>query len=709
MQVLKEEGHWPVKAWVDGVELEEAAKKQLLNVAKLPFIHRHVAVMPDVHWGMGATVGSVIPTVGAIVPAAVGVDIGCFVGETKIPLLDGTQKTLLDLLKMDKPFWVYSMNKDLKITPGKARCLKTQSNASLIRVTISGGDEIICTPDHQFMRSDGSYVAAEKLRLNESLMPLYRKWLKNYGYERVYSTHSQVEYTHTLIYKSAKGPIKKGHHVHHKNHKEYDNTPSNLKMLTGKEHSAHHRKHGHTFNNADPAFQEARKAGIARRVNDPTARAKMVVVGTKNIKTYMRKHRAKYLKSIKNNGKHGAKVLRKFNTSPRLCDVCGLTCKNPATLTWHKRKKHAYNHVVISIEKLGYTADVYCLQVEKHHNFALSAGVFVHNCGMVAVKTSIIASQLPDSLSELRSTIEAMVPHGRTTGLDRGAWENQPASVERAWYDPMRNLCGRLNLICDKYPKINPKTYPVKHLGTLGTGNHFVEVCLDEHQAVWIMLHSGSRGIGNKIGSYFIEQAKLDMEKWHIAKYLPDQDLAYLPEHTVLFDDYIEAVGWAQEFAMVNRELMLIAVFQALRSIFPDIVTSEKAINCHHNYVERENHFGKNVLVTRKGAVRARVGELGIIPGSMGAKSFIVRGKGNKESFCSCSHGAGRRMSRTVAKQQFSLEDHAKATVGVECRKDAEVLDETPGAYKSIDAVMAAQADLVDIVHTLKQVLCVKG
>jgi tRNA-splicing ligase RtcB len=247
----------------------------------------------------------------------------------------------------------------------------------------------------------------------------------------------------------------------------------------------------------------------------------------------------------------------------------------------------------------------------------------------------------------------------------------------------------------------------VNHLGTLGTGNHFIELCLDESQNVWVMLHSGSRGVGNRIGMHFIELAKRDMEQWMI--HLPDKDLAYLPEGTQHFNDYVEAVGWAQDFAATNRTVMLGNILAALREVLPPFSTTFEQINCHHNYVTKEHHYGRNYFITRKGAVRAREGDLGIIPGSMGARSFIVRGKGNAESFMSCSHGAGRAMSRTEAKKRFSVEDHILATAGVECRKDADVIDETPMAYKDIDAVMEAQRDLVEIVHTLKQVVCVKG
>ena len=327
-------------------------------------------------------------------------------------------------------------------------------------------------------------------------------------------------------------------------------------------------------------------------------------------------------------------------------------------------------------------------------------------CGMMAARTSLIASDLPDTLERIRSAIEQAVPHGRDVGRgkrDKGSWGDPPAEIVEAW----ATLAARFDRITAKYPRLK-NTNNLVHLGTLGTGNHFIELCLDEEQRVWIMLHSGSRGVGNAIGSFFIELAKQDMRKWHIN--LPDLDLAYFPEGTDHFDDYVEAVGWAQDFAALNRRMMMTNVIRALRSQIAKPFDAElEAVNCHHNYVTRENHFGENVLVTRKGAVRAARGVMGIIPGSMGAKSFIVRGLGNAESFDSCSHGAGRVMSRTEAKKKVSLDEHLADTAGVECRKDEGVIDETPKAYKPIEAVMAAQADLVEIVHTLKQVVCVKG
>jgi tRNA-splicing ligase RtcB (3'-phosphate/5'-hydroxy nucleic acid ligase) len=343
------------------------------------------------------------------------------------------------------------------------------------------------------------------------------------------------------------------------------------------------------------------------------------------------------------------------------------------------------------------------------HKAIIPAAVGVDiGCGMMAAKTSLSASELPDSLRPLRNAIERAVPHGRTANggaNDRGAWgRGLPELVGAAW----TGLEQRFKVIQSKHPKL-ARANTARHLGTLGTGNHFIELCLDTEDAVWVMLHSGSRGVGNAIGRRFIALAKEDMERWHI--HLPDTDLAYLPEGSRHFDDYVEAVDWAQDYARQNREIMMQRVVEALRGskMLPGFEARLQAVNCHHNYVARERHFGAEVYVTRKGAVRAGEGEMGIIPGSMGARSYIVRGKGNKESFESCSHGAGRAMSRGEAKRRFSLAEHLAATEGVECRKDAAVIDETPMAYKPIDRVMAAQASLVEVVAELRQVICVKG
>ena len=329
-------------------------------------------------------------------------------------------------------------------------------------------------------------------------------------------------------------------------------------------------------------------------------------------------------------------------------------------------------------------------------------------CGMMAVRTSLTASRLPDSLSEIRAEIERAVPKGfessQTANHAKGGWAITPNRVARTWYEKFEE---RWRSIVARHPKVQGKTSD--QLGSMGGGNHFIEICLDEEQRVWVMLHSGSRGTGNRIGTYFIDSAKEAIAKQRLDFHLADRDLAFLTEGSELFDDYIEAMSFAQDYAMANRELMMGRVLEALRKHLPAFKTDRQAINCHHNYATRETHFGEQVWVTRKGAVSARVGELGIIPGSMGAGSFIVEGLGNSESFCSCSHGAGRVMSRGQAKKLISLDQHREAMAGIECRVDVGVLDESPAAYKDIGAGMDAQTDLVAIRHRLRQVVNVKG
>jgi tRNA-splicing ligase RtcB len=320
-------------------------------------------------------------------------------------------------------------------------------------------------------------------------------------------------------------------------------------------------------------------------------------------------------------------------------------------------------------------------------------------CGMIATRLSLTGNEIDEAaLRKVFGQISRDVPVG--------FHQHEEPRPEAA-----RPFKRKLNGILQKHPgvekRMGKKSSWVRQMGTLGGGNHFIEVCLDEANRVWVMLHSGSRGIGNAIGTYFIELAKKDAEKHQIS--LPDRDLAYFREGARHFGDYVEAVGWAQDYARANRAEMLDLVLEALRRHLPAFEATDEAVNCHHNSVERERHYGEEVWLTRKGAIRARAGELGIIPGSMGTRSYLVRGRGSAESFHSCAHGAGRRMGRNAAQKRFSVDDLIEQTKDVICRKDKGVLDEIPGAYKDIDEVMANQADLVEVVHVLKQVLCVKG
>ena len=349
---------------------------------------------------------------------------------------------------------------------------------------------------------------------------------------------------------------------------------------------------------------------------------------------------------------------------------------------------------------LGIGATVGSVIPTKQAIIPAAVGVDI-GCGMMAARTSLQASQLDErALTRIFNQVSRDVP----VGFEQHEERDVRGEAVRRFQKPLKR-------ILEKHPGIEKRvgrnSHWTRQLGTLGGGNHFIEVCTDESGGAWVMLHSGSRGIGNAIGGYFIELAKKDAERNNVR--LPDRDLAYFPEGARHFDDYVEAVGWAQDYARANREEMMDLVIEAMRRHLPPFEVTRQAVNCHHNYVERERHFGEDVWLTRKGAIRAREGELGIIPGSMGARSYIVRGKGAAESFDSCAHGAGRRMSRKAAQKKFSLDDLAMQTRGVVCRKDRGVIDEIPGAYKDIDEVMANQSDLVEVVHTLKQVLCVKG
>ena len=686
-------------SWVPEEQIEETARTQIQNMAQMPFIFDHLAIMPDCHYGMGATVGSCVPTRGAIIPGCVGVDIGCFTGDTKIPLLDGTQKTLRDLEETDQDIWIYSVDPETsKIVPGKARAVKTRSDAALVRVTVSGGDEITCTPDHQFMLLDGSYKSASELSVNESLMPFYRKWETRDGYEKASNGKGTSQPTHKMVYEHFNGAMPKNYVVHHKNHKIWDNRPENLSLLSTSEHSKHHRQTGEVkFDNDSPEFQEIRVAGIRASNQRPERQEQMAAIGSQNIIKYMEENPEHFKESVKGNGVREAPYLAKFNVTPRACNDCGEVSQNPAALRWHKKEEHQYNHKVLSVETLEQREEAYCLQVEKYHNFALNAGVFVHNCGMIAVRTPFKLSDLPQDLSGVREAIEEAVP------LSAGVYNKSltpSAQLRVTGLQDHATRSGRLD-----FYNLRSRNWP-NQMGSLGSGNHFIEITLDEDERVWTFLHSGSRGIGNKIAEFHIKVAKKLMERWFID--LPDKDLAYLIQDSQEFQDYMADLAWAQEFALQNRAEMTDRVLGVLREQVGPFEELER-IECHHNFTRWENHHGTNIMVSRKGAIEAREGQMGLIPGSMGTASYVVRGKGNKASFNTAPHGAGRQMARGKARRTFTMEDFDREMKGVEVRRSEAFLDELPGAYKPIDLVMEQSKDLVEIVHTFRQIVNVKG
>jgi len=317
-------------------------------------------------------------------------------------------------------------------------------------------------------------------------------------------------------------------------------------------------------------------------------------------------------------------------------------------------------------------------------------------CGMGAVRTSLDAADLPESLRRIRSDLESAIPVGFAAHLE-------PVKPR----DP--RLKAEVKELLDGFAELDPAVKDLggraaMQLGTLGGGNHFIELCVDTEARVWLMLHSGSRNIGKSLAEVHMGRAK----KLKHNRALADPDLAVFLAGTEEMDTYRRDLDWAQRYAMLNRRLMFDLYMDVIRRHFPQVRFDEPVL-CHHNYVAEETHHGESLLVTRKGAISARAGQLGVIPGSMGTRSYIVRGLGNAESLHSASHGAGRKMSRGEAKRQFSVKDLAEQTAGVECRKDGGVLDEIPGAYKPIEQVMEHQKDLVEVVAELKQVLCVKG
>jgi tRNA-splicing ligase RtcB (3'-phosphate/5'-hydroxy nucleic acid ligase) len=703
----------PVLSWANHPLVSDEIK-MAKNVASLPFVFKHVALMPDVHLGKGALVGSVIATKDAIIPAAVGVDIGCFVGDTLIPLIDGQSYRIQDLAEQNQDFIVYACTPTGKIVAAKATAKLTRGNASLVKVILDNGEEIICTPDHQFMLRDGTYEEAQSLQPETSLMPFYSQVDKD-GYTLVAQPYSNRWHkAHWIVARSGLlGEIPKFEGqktvIHHRNFCESDNRPNNLEFMGDRDHSAYHRSLVERNKYwQSPEFEEKRIASLAQKAKTLEGHRYYAERGTKNILQYMQQQPEHFKNAVADNGRRGQQYLVEYNRSEKgrakskeianryyTCEICGVEIKTPIGLHNHRRKEHQCNHKVVAVVPLNSHEDVYCLTVPDYHNFALKAGVFVHNCGMSAIKMPFSSDKLEGKLKKIRLDIEAAIP----TGFNENKDIEKPVINWQRWHN-----------FQDLHPGVRDlESKAMKQMGSLGGGNHFLEVCLDTENQVWLMLHSGSRNIGNKLAQCHINTAK-ELAKMAGNK-LPDPDLAYFVAKTPEFQAYWNDLQWAQDYARFNRDVMM--------ARFKHIIEKHLAggkltkpllqVNCHHNYAEKEVHFGEDVYVTRKGAVRAQTEDYGIIPGSMGAKSFIVKGKGNAHSFCSCSHGAGRLLSRSKAKNVYTLDDLIEQTKGVECRKDNDVLDEIPGAYKPIEQVMTNQADLVEVVATLKQVVCVKG
>ncbi|MBX9259391.1 RtcB family protein, partial [Desmonostoc muscorum CCALA 125] len=606
----------PVLSWANhplGPEETKMAK----NVASLPFVFKHVALMPDVHLGKGALVGSVIATKEAIIPAAIGVDIGCFVGDTLIPLVDGKLYSIKDLAECNEEFIVYSCTSTGKVVAAKAKARLTRRNAPLLKVILDNGEEIICTPDHQFMLRDGNYEEAQHLQSGTSLMPFYSKTDKD-GYTLIAQPYSgRWQKAHWIIARSGLlGKVAKfeGQRtvIHHQNFNESDNRPENLKFIGDRDHSAYHRSLvEHNQHWQSPEFEKKRLAALARKAATPEGYEYYAARGTQHILNYMQQQSEHFRQAVAGNGECGKHYLVTYNQSDKgraksqeianryyTYDIRNAQVKTPIGLHNHRKKEHQCNHKVVAVLSLDYTQDVYCLTVPEYHNFALKAGVFVHNCGMMAMKTPFTAQQLEGKLKKIRLDIEAAIP----TGFNENKDVEKSVTNWQRWND-FKDLHRGVQDLQGK---------AMKQMGSLGGGNHFIEVCLDTENQVWLMLHSGSRNIGNKLAQSHIHTAR-ELAKMAGNK-LPDPDLAHFVAGTPEFQAYWHDLQWAQEYARVNRDVMM----ARFKHIVEKHLAGGKAtkpllqVNCHHNYAEKEVHFDEDVYVTRKGAVRAQTEDYGI-------------------------------------------------------------------------------------------------
>lgn len=709
-QIINSE-KYPIKLWLD--DIEESALEQTKNLANLPFVFKHVAIMPDSHAGFGMPIGGVLATnMKYIIPNAVGVDIGCFTGNTSIPLIDGTTETLENLFLKKEPFYVYSITKDNIPTAGLAVCNKTRENAKLVEVTLDNNEKIKCTPDHLFLLRNGMYLEASKLSKGISLMPFNHFYDKN-GYDIVYNPKTKTtQRMHWILARNGMlGEIKKFENqktiIHHIDFNQHNNVPSNLEFMGEKDHVCYHRSLAEkNIHWQSPEFEKKRIETIKNKIKtDKDFLNLKQEIGRKNILSYISGNYDHFIENTKNNGERGRKYLIAYNTSEKgrakskeisnklyKCEICNKEFKGPSSFSHHMKKEHN-NHKVVSVVEIDEKSDVYCLTVEEHHNFALLSGVFVHNCGMCAVKTNRKSSEfMKETYKEIMGKIRQQIP----VGINHHKTEQ---NVELEIPSSYTN-----KVVLSQIESIK------KQVGTLGGGNHFIELQKDsKNDDLWIMIHSGSRNLGKQVADYYNKLAVEKNEKYFSS--IPKEwKLAFLRLDESDGMEYMSEMLYCVKFALINRFTMMNRILEIMNSF-----SCEKAgeiINIAHNYAEYEEHFGEVVVIHRKGATLADTNTIGIIPGSQGTKSYIVRGLGNRDSFNSCSHGAGRKMSRTKAQNDLNLDDEIKKLDdkgiihGIRNKKD---LDEASSAYKDIDIVMENQKDLVEILVELQPLAVIKG
>lgn len=712
MPIFKEiSGKTPIKIWTE--DCEGAALEQAHNLSTLDFINSHIALMPDVHAGVGATIGSVIPTINAVIPAAVGVDIGCVDKDTEFLTSNGWKKISEykdgDLVtqynkengmgELVEPIqYIDQPNKGFfKLKTKYGINQKLSHNHKMLIYKIVGRDRRLVEQDilaSNFVEKHNSLVLGMKARFKTTFIPS--------GGIGLDMTDDEIR---AKVMVSADGSSCKNAWVLRlKKDRKIERARTLIKNL-GINFSENVHADGSTVIRF--VYQKFSK-GLEDMWGANLDQLKLICDEAMHWDGCIKESCFYTSREVEADFMHYA-----FNAmGKRVVKRSDFRAREGRQDSLEYRVFHHENTMVglegknkIEFEKAEPNDREYCFAVPSGYLVLRRGGnIFITgNCGMSAIQTNLRAEDLPDSLKALRLDLEQAIPVGFNQHQECVGSSDWQKVTGESW----EKIVDKNSEFGKGLRNANSNKKWQNQAGTLGGGNHFVEVCLDESGRVWVMLHSGSRGIGNMIGSHFIREAKKLMG--NDVKLLPDKNLAYLKKGDGFFERYIEAVNWAQKYAFDNREIMMRNAMKVMRTHFPQMKITKEAINCHHNYISEEFHYGKECYVTRKGAIRAYSGEFGIIPGSMGAKSFIVKGKGSHESFCSCSHGAGRKMSRTEAKKRFSIEDLKKQTIGVECDIREEVIDEIPGAYKDIDKVMENQKDLVEVVHTLKQVLCLKG
>jgi tRNA-splicing ligase RtcB (3'-phosphate/5'-hydroxy nucleic acid ligase) len=693
----------PIWVWSDD-EMEENVRKQALHLAYHPYTLEHVAMMPDYHLGYGMPIGGVAATApDIIIPEAVGVDISCFSGDTKIPVVGKGNVTLKELYdNNESDILVYScQSKPLgRVIISRATVHKTRIDQSLILVYLDNEQHIKCTPDHLFMMRDGSFVRADMLKENDSLMPMYTKFDKD-GYLLI--KHNNNNYWQRSAWLVARSGLMgdipdkiDGQRVviHHKDFDILNDHPSNLEFMGVRNHSAYHRSIPERNTHwQSEEFEIKRKASIKK--NKPIwhdQRAKTVV---NNALTFIKNHPDEFKEIVKDNGKRGGKYLSRYNKIENetiyTCDVCGRITKGRGGHFKHMKVHEKKNHKVVKVEFLLNKEDVYCLNVPVYENFALSAGVFVHNCGMDAVKTSLKEINREDII-KIVDSIKTKIPVG---------FNHHTESFGE--YMPKESVCD-LEIVNKEFSSA------CKQIGTLGSGNHFIELQKGSDGYIWAMIHSGSRNLGKKVADYYIAKAVDYGESSEV--YIPKNwELAYLDMNDDLGKAYFSEMTYCMKFAEASRRLMMHRVEESILEQVPETKFLEQ-YDVNHNYARVERHYDTDMLVHRKGATAAFRDQIGIIPGSQGTASYIVKGRGNMKSFCSSSHGSGRTMGRGEATRKLNLEEQMKILDDQEIVHDMrskDKLDEAPGSYKDIENIISQQYDLINPIVRLLPLANIKG